>query len=159
MNTDAMEARQVCTFFLDGLLFGVDVTTVQEVMRHLDMTPVPRAPPVVSGLINLRGQIVTALDLRQRLGLPARPAHQQPMNVVIRQQDGAVSFLVDEIGDVVDVDSASFEAPPDTLDSATKALIHGVYKLETQLLLFLDAHLASRVDGSNLINGSHHGNG
>ena len=142
----ALEPRQLCTFQVDRLFFGVDVTRVQEVLRHQKMTPVPLAPPVVRGLINLRGQIVTAIDLRQRLGLSPLPDGQLPTNVIIRNDDGAVSLLVDEIGDVVDVDDVSFEAPPETLSQAAKALIKGVYKLHPQLLLLLNTDVATRAE-------------
>jgi len=141
-------AKQVCTFVLDGLLFGVDVTCVQEVIRYQEMTPVPLAPGVVGGLINLRGQIVTALDMRTRLNLPRRASNQLPMNVVVRHDEGVVSLLVDEIGDVVDVDDASLEPPPETLPANAKALISSVYKLEPQLLLLLNTKLATRVEAS-----------
>jgi purine-binding chemotaxis protein CheW len=149
-------AKQLCTFFVDGLLFGIDVTRVQEVIRYQEMTPVPLAPAVIQGLINLRGQIVTAIDLRTRLQLRQRPAGQLPVNVVARDEEGAVSLLVDEIGDVVDVDESSFEAPPETLNSAAKALIQGVYKLEPQLLLLLDTELTIRVDLRSRAEGSEH---
>ncbi|MGB7583652.1 MAG: chemotaxis protein CheW, partial [Terriglobales bacterium] len=79
-----MPALQFCTFYLDKLLFGVELKGVQEVIRSLDITQVPLAPNVVSGLINLRGQIVTAVDLRRRLELNARPPDALPMNVVVR---------------------------------------------------------------------------
>ncbi|HEY9073267.1 MAG TPA: chemotaxis protein CheW, partial [Desulfobaccales bacterium] len=91
--------KQFSTFVVDHLLFGVEVEKVQEVIRYQEMTRVPLAPPVVKGLINLRGQIVTAIDLRRRLGLRERATADLPMNVVIRHDDGAVSLLVDEIGD------------------------------------------------------------
>src|SRR3981189_1577629 len=91
---------QFCTFYLDKLLFGVELKGVQEVIRSLDMAKVPLAPAVVSGLINLRGQIVTAVDLRRRLELEPRPANLSARNVVVRSEDGAVSLLVDEMGDV-----------------------------------------------------------
>src|ERR671936_28074 len=97
------DEHKFCTFTLDGLLFGVEVLKVQEVIRYLEMTRVPLAPAVVRGLINLRGQIVTAIDLRRRLELSDRPADQQPVNVVVHTDDGAVSLLVDEIGDVLQV--------------------------------------------------------
>lgn len=132
------EAQQFCTFYLDGLFFGVDVQKVQEVIRYQEMTRVPLAPAVVSGLINLRGQIVTAIDLRRRLELPDRPKDQLPMNVVARTDDGAVSLLVDEIGDVLEVDESSFERPPETLSRVGQKLVQGVYKLKDQLLLILD---------------------
>jgi len=116
---------QFCTFYLDKLLFGVELKSVQEVIRSLDMTKVPLASDVVSGLINLRGQIVTAVDLRRRLELEPRPADTPAMNVVVRSPDGAVSLLVDEIGDVVEVNDSSFEPPPETLRGSVRAMILG----------------------------------
>ena len=92
------ERRQFCTFFLDGLRFGVDVQKVQEVVPYQEMTRVPLAPPAVRGLLNLRGQIVTGIDLRHRLDLPPRADDRLPVNVVLRGEDSPVSFLVDEIG-------------------------------------------------------------
>jgi purine-binding chemotaxis protein CheW len=129
---------QLSTFFVADLFFGVDVLLVQEVLRFQQMTHVPRAPEVIEGLINLRGQIVTAIDLRRRLGLPPRTGGQVPTNLVIRTDDGAVSLLVDEIGDVLDVDAATYERPPENLDPAAREIIHGVYKLKDRLLLVLD---------------------
>jgi purine-binding chemotaxis protein CheW len=127
------------TFFVADLFFGVDVLRVQEVLRFHQMTRVPLSPEVIEGLINLRGQIVTAIDMRRRLKLPPRPAGQAPMNMVVRTEDGAVSLLVDEIGDVLDVDSATYEQPPENLDPAASELIRGIYKLKDRLLLVLDA--------------------
>src|SRR5437762_7973738 len=121
--------RKWCTFYLDGMYFGVDVQGVQEVIRYQEMTRVPRAPSVVQGLINLRGQIVTAIDLRRRLGLADRPAEQLPMNVVVRADGGAVSLLDDKIGDVLDLDEQAFERPPETLRGPARELIQGAYKL------------------------------
>jgi len=129
---------QFCTFYLDKLLFGVELKGVQEVIRSLEMTKVPLAPEVVSGLINLRGQIVTAVDLRRRLELEPVPPDTQPMNVVVRSEDGAVSLLVDEIGDVVEVDETSFEPPPETLRGSVRTMIVGVHKLNDRLLHVLD---------------------
>ena len=133
---------QFCTFYLDKLLFGVELKGVQEVIRSLEMTKVPLAPEVVSGLINLRGQIVTAVDLRRRLELDPAPPDMQPMNVVVRSEDGAVSLLVDEIGDVVEVDETSFEPPPETLRGSVRAMIVGVHKLNDRLMLVLDIERA-----------------
>ncbi len=134
-----MEAqRQLCTFFLDGLFFGIEVDKVQEVLRCQRMTRVPLAPGDVQGLINLRGQIVTAIDLRSRLGFPARPEDQRPINVVVREGDGALSLLVDEIGDVLELEEETFEQPPETLQGGARELIRGAYKLEERLLLVLD---------------------
>src|SRR5215475_8306674 len=124
-----------CTFYVAGHFFGLDVLKVQEVIRYQELTRVPLASPVVSGLINLRGQIVTAIDLRRRLGLPSRSDQSRPMNVVVRTTDGVVSLLVDEIGDVIEVPRDRFEAPPETLFGATRLLIDGAYKLDGELLL------------------------
>ncbi len=131
-------SNRYCTFYLDGLFFGVEVETVQEVIRYQELTRVPLAPAVISGLINLRGQIVTAIDLRRRLGLSERAGDQRPMNVVVRSDDGAVSLLVDEIGDVQEVDAEAFEPVPHTLRGEVRSLIRGAYKLADRLLLTLD---------------------
>jgi purine-binding chemotaxis protein CheW len=134
--------KQFATFYLDRLLFGVEVSKVQEVIRYQEMTRVPLAPSVVTGLINLRGQIVTALDLRGRLELAERSVDRLPMNVVVRAGDEAVSLLVDEIGDVLEVEDESFESPPETLKGVARELIRGAYKLKDRLLLVLDTEKA-----------------
>jgi purine-binding chemotaxis protein CheW len=140
-----MAPQQFCTFLLDGYLFGVPVPQVQEVIRFHPMTPVPLAPPAVEGLINLRGQIVLAIDLRRRLSLAGRSAGDLPVNVVVRTTDGAVSLLVDEIGDVIEVEQSSFEASPETLRGAVRSMILGVHKLEHKLLHLLDTERACQV--------------
>jgi len=135
-------SQQFCTFFLNGLFFGVEVERVQEVIRHLSTTRVPLAPAVLGGLINLRGQIVTAVDLRRRLEMPERTEGQVSMNVVVCTDDGAVSLLVDEIGDVVEVSNNDFEPPPDTLSGVARELIRGAFKLKDKLLLLIDTERA-----------------
>lgn len=139
--------RQLCTFTLGDLSFGVDVKNVQEVIRYQAMTGVPLAPPTIRGLINLRGQIVTAIDMRARLGLPERQ-EALPMNVVVRSADGVVSLLVDEIGDVLRVEEGTFERPPETMSGTFRELVQGVYKLERQLLLLLDVEKITNVGGT-----------
>jgi purine-binding chemotaxis protein CheW len=132
------DTHQYCTFYLDGHYFGLDVINVQEIIRYQEMTRVPLAPPVVRGLINLRGQIVTAIDLRRRLELEDRSSDQLPVNVVVKTADGAVSLLVDEIGDVLEVPEKLFERSPETLTGAARELVRGAYKLPDCLLLILD---------------------
>jgi purine-binding chemotaxis protein CheW len=134
----AARGGQFATFAVDGLWFGIEVPRVQEVLRSQDITRVPRAQGAVEGLINLRGQIVTAVDMRRRLGLRPRPAGSAPMNMVVRSDDGAVSLLVDEIGDVLDVDGANYEPTLDTVTACIRNLTSGMYKLEGRLLLCLD---------------------
>ncbi len=132
------DGKQFCTFYLDGHFFGIDVQTVQEVIRYQEMTRVPLAPPVVSGLVNLRGQIVPALDLRLRLGLNPRSAGVLPLNIVVRTEESAVSFLVDEIGDVLELNDDLFEPPPETMSQTSRESLLGVYKIRERLLLILD---------------------
>jgi purine-binding chemotaxis protein CheW len=132
------KSSQFCTFYLDRLLFGVELEGVQEVIRGLEITSIPLAPKVISGLINLRGQIVTAVNLRQRLELAPRPSDVPAMNVVVCSRDGAVSLLVDEIGDVVETEESTFEMPPETLRGSIRTVILGVHKLDERLLHVLD---------------------
>ena len=133
------DEHQYCTFFLDGHYFGIDVLKVQEIICFQQMTRVPLAPPVVRGLINLRGQIVMGIDLRRRLGLQDRGNHELPVNVVVQTDDGPVSLFVDEIGDVVSVSDKQFETPPQTMRGEARELVRGAYKLPERLLLILDA--------------------
>jgi purine-binding chemotaxis protein CheW len=133
---------QLATFRLDGDLYGVEVEHVQEVLRAQQLTRVPLAPAAVAGLINLRGQVVTAIELRERLGRPPRPEGTDAVVIVVRLRGEAVSLLVDSIADVVDVDAADFESPPDTLEGQARDLIRGAYKLDGKLLLALDVQKA-----------------
>jgi len=137
---------QYATFVVEDLFFGIDVLRVQEVLRYQEMTRVPLSPVVAAGLINLRGQIVTALDMRRRLGLAPRAVTQLPMNLVVRAEEGPVSLLVDEIGDVLQLDAADFEPAPDNVTPAARELIRGVYKLQNRLLLVLDPDRTLEVD-------------
>lgn len=126
-----------CTFRLGGELLGVDVRAVQEVLQCNRFTNVPLASKLVRGLMNLRGQIVTVVDIRQRLGMPPS-ATPLELNVVLHSPDRSISMLVDAIGDVIDVDQAEFEPPPISLDDESRELILGAYKLKDELLLVLN---------------------
>lgn len=134
--------RQFATFFMNDLYFGIEVQRVQEVLRAQEMTRVPLAPAVLRGLINLRGQIVAAIDMRQRLGLAPRLTRQsgeeESMNMIVRADDGAVSLLVDEIGDVIHVAAELYEPIPETMPANLKQFVEGIYKLDGRLLLVLD---------------------
>jgi purine-binding chemotaxis protein CheW len=137
-----MSAAQLSSFSVGGHQFGVEVAAVQEVILHQPMTRVPLAPADLGGLINLRGQVIPAVDLRRRLGFPDRVAGQPPMDVILRTRDGLVSLLVDGIGDVVEVPDEAFEEPPETLHGIGRELIRGAYKLDDALLLLLDVQAA-----------------
>lgn len=127
-----------CTFHLGDLFLGIPVTRVQEVIRYQERTRVPLVSAVIHGLINLRGEIVTTVDLRHRLELAPRSDGDEPINVVVRHDDGVVSLLVDEIGDVFEVTSEDFDPLPPTLNGVYREFVRGIYKLEGRLLLILD---------------------
>ncbi|MFK7994923.1 MAG: chemotaxis protein CheW [Granulosicoccus sp.] len=127
--------QKYCTFYLDNYYFGIEVEQVQEIIRFQEITPVALAPAVVKGLINLRGQIVTAVDLRRLLELPDRDDDEDPMNIVVRTPVGAFSLLADRIGDVLELSDGSFESPPDNLSGMARELIQRAYKLDGTLLL------------------------
>ena len=130
---------QLSTFHVGKYLFGVDVSLVQEVVRLQQITPVPLAVPEIAGLINLRGEVLTAIDLRSRLGLPPAEGGREPVNVVVRVDDEPVSLLVDEIGGVLEVSQVPFEQTPSTVDERVRDLLLGAYTLPDRLLLALHA--------------------
>jgi purine-binding chemotaxis protein CheW len=136
---------QYATFVLDGHLLGVPVLQVQEVLTTQEMTRVPLSTSVVAGLINLRGQIVMAVDLRARLGFPALADGADPMNVVVQTAEGPVSLLVDRIGDVIEVHPNLFTPAPETVDARIREVTDGVYKLKDRLLLALNTEAATRI--------------
>ena len=125
---------QYCTFFVDGLLFGVEVLQVQEIMSEFVVGSVPLAPPMIAGLINHRGQIVTAIDMRKRLDLPASTIPPARM-LVVRCNEETFALLVDKIGDVVAANPKDFEAAPENVNESARELVEGAYKLTDRLLL------------------------
>ncbi|WP_229770131.1 chemotaxis protein CheW [Mobiluncus porci] len=129
---------QYVTFRLDGALYGIEVNQVTEILRGEDITNVPLSPEAITGLVNLRGQIATLIDLRKQLNLPPREDEENTMMVVVVLDGETLSLMVDSIGDVREVDESDFEAPPDTLAPELRELILGAYKLSDDLLLVLD---------------------
>lgn len=144
----------LCTFRVAGQLMGLPALRIQEVLRSRAKTPVPLAPRAVLGLVNLRGQIVTAVDLRQRLGFPPvdPPAPGVPdedapggVAVVVDTDDGLVSLMVDDFGDVSEVDADDILPPPATLTGPARRLARGVLPIDGQLVLVLDVDRAAIV--------------
>ena len=131
---------QCCTFYVNGCFFGVNVLRVREVIRYQKMTQVPLAPDTIQGLINLRGEIVTAIDLRKMVDPDKsfKPVDTDPMNVVVRVNGEVVSLLVHEIGDVITIDTAHLEEPPNTISESTRKLVDSVYKIKDKLMLVLN---------------------
>lgn len=136
-------SQRFCTFWIGELFLGIEVERIQEVLRVERSTPVPLAPPEVGGLINLRGQIVTAIDLRREFAVEVDPGQQdRAMHLILSEGTGAVSFIVDRVGDVVDVSAEAFEDPPETLKGEARRLIRGAYKLAHRLMLVVDTEYA-----------------
>jgi purine-binding chemotaxis protein CheW len=132
---------QLCTFRLDGALFAVDVHQVQVVLRDVSITRVPLAPDALRGLFPWRGLIVPAIDLRLRLerrAVEAAPGEEVSIHVVLRTDDGPASLVVDELGEVLEIDAASLERPPDNLAGAARDIVRSVALLGGELVLVLD---------------------
>ncbi|MFK7777607.1 MAG: chemotaxis protein CheW [Gimesia sp.] len=141
-SSDGMESQldyssQYVSFRVDGQLLGVPVNMVQEVLTEQVISPTPLSRPEIKGLLNLRGQIVTAVSLRKRLGLPDLE-NDNSMNVVTRIGEESFSLLVDEVGDVINVSGRSMEPVPRTLDEHWRSVTIGVFQLEEGLFVILD---------------------
>ena len=126
------------TFRLGDQWLGVPVVMIQEVIAGRRISPVPLSASEVQGFLNLRGQIVTAVDLRAVLGLPPREEGDPFMNVVVKDGDELFSLVVDEVGDVVEVGDSGVEPTPKTLDAVWKRCCQGVIRMERGLLVVLD---------------------
>lgn len=137
--------QQLVTFRTGEYLFGINVLEVQEVLKHQQMTPVPLAPAEVRGLINLRGHIVTAIDMRARLKQKATSDETQEMNLIVSLRDGAASLIVDSVGDVITLDRERYKPRPSTLKAPLSEMVTGVYELDKSLLLHLDPESACKL--------------
>lgn len=145
--TPTTATQQFVSFLIDGELLGVPVGLVQEVLTAQQIAQTPLARPEVAGLLNLRGQIVTAVNLRRRLGLADRPKDVPSMNVVVRLHGESFSLLVDDVGDVITVESTRLEPPPRTLEARWRSQVHGVIRLEHRLMVILDLGAVLSLDG------------
>jgi purine-binding chemotaxis protein CheW len=132
------EQKLFSTFIIVDRLYGIDVTRVQEVTKALPCTRVPGAPRYLKGLINLRGQIATAIDLRELFDLPSSTEEVEKMCVFCDLNGALIALIVDKIGDVMEVDSTSYEETPDTIPEKVQKLMNGVYKIPNDLLSALD---------------------
>lgn len=147
---DRPKSSQYSTFHVDGKLYGIDVMHVQEIVKALPLTVVPLAPEYVRGLINLRGQVATAIGLRELFQLE-RKSELEPMYVVCKHRDCLVSLLVDSIGDVVEVSSDSYVVTPKTISWSIRKFMGGVYQLTGQLMSVLDTdQIFNVIDGKSI---------
>ncbi len=129
------------TFYFGEHIFGLPIDEVIEINRALEITPVPKAPPYVAGVVNLRGQILTAINLAHRIGLQCDSGKGTDSlnNVIIGHREEPVSLLVERIGDVMSVPTGQIEPPPDMISGVDTRYVRQVCKLQGQLLLILDS--------------------
>jgi purine-binding chemotaxis protein CheW len=131
-------AMQFATFYLNNELFGIPILQVQEILLNQKVTPVPLAPDHVMGLIGLRGQIVTAVNLKKRVGLGEVTSVEEPYHLVVSHNGSVASLEVDSVGDVLELPSAKFEKPPESLEGIDAAFLEGVFMLEDRILGIID---------------------
>lgn len=126
------------TMTIADQLFGIPVLQVQDVLGHQRITRIPLAPPEVAGSLNLRGRIVTAIDVRLRLGLPARPKDKPVMSIVVDLRGELYSLMVDNVGEVLSLSTDDFERNPATLDPRWREVSTGIYRLNNTLMVVLE---------------------
>ncbi len=132
--------EEFVTFTIAGQLFGIPVLQIQDVLSSYRITRIPLAPPEITGSLNLRGRVVTAIDVRLRLGLPARPADANSMSIVAETGGELYSLTVDSVGEVLALPHSAYERNPPTLDTKFRAFSEGIYRLDDQLLVVLDVN-------------------
>ena len=137
-NDNKVTSNQYLTFYLAGQMFGVSVLQVNDVLRAQKTTRTPLAPPTIGGIMNLRGRIVTVIDVRRCLGQKDRAPDETSMSVVVEQNGELYSLIIDSVGDVLTLDAAHIENVPPTLDPSWVLVASGIYKLPDQLLVTLD---------------------
>jgi len=144
------ENSEFVTVTIGGQLFGIPVLSVQDVLGPQKITRVPLAPPEVAGALNLRGRIVTAIDVRRRLNLPPRPSEEAGMSVVVEHRGEPYSLMIDSVGEVLALPAAAFERNPATLNPRWREVSGGVYRLEGRLLVVLEVDRLLDFAGSAL---------
>lgn len=137
-ETDQKDTEQFVTLTIEGQLFGVPVLSVQDVLAPQKITPIPLAAEGVAGALNLRGRIVTAIDVRRRLNLPPRGKDDECMYVVVELGNELYSLMIDSVGEVLSLPVDRYEKTPATLDDRWREVCAGVYRLEEELLVVLD---------------------
>lgn len=138
-ETDATAgALQCASFYLGDALMATPIPQIEEINRHLSLTPVPHAPSYVRGVINLRGEVMTVIDLRAVLGLGPTEITPQTRNVIVTSRGEHIGLLVDRIAEVVTIEREQIERPPANVSGVDGRFFRGVYKLEGELLVILD---------------------
>ena len=148
MTNHENDIRQFVTFTIGGQLCGIPVLQVRDVLASQEITPIPLAPPAVAGSLNLRGRIVTSVDLRVRLGLPTGGVDQDRMSVVVEHHGDLYSLIIDSVGEVLEPSSEKLERTPATLDASWSGFSTGIYRLDDGLLLVLDIDSVLDIGGA-----------
>lgn len=130
--------NELLTVTIDNQIFGIPILQVQDVLKNQSVTRVPLAPPEIVGSLNLRGRIVTAIQVRERLGLPPAPADTQGVSIVVEDEGELYSLIFDRVGDVMNLSLSDFESNPSTLDPHFRDVADGIYRLQGRLLVVLD---------------------
>lgn len=141
-------AREFVTVTIADQWFGIPVLMVQDVLGPQKLTRIPLAQPEVAGALNLRGRIVTAIDVRRRLNLPPRPAEMAGMSVVIEYRGEPYSLMIDTVGEVLSLPSESFERSPATLNPRWREVSSGIYRLDGRLLVVLEVERLLQGEGA-----------
>lgn len=136
----AEQTSDFSTFEVAGQLLGIAILDVQDVLNPMKIAKIPLAGPEVAGLLNLRGRIVTAIDMRQRLGLPAFENRDNCMSIVIEKNGELYSLIVDKVGDVLSLPDSQFEQTPANLKQVWSAVSSGVYRLEKRIMVVIDVN-------------------
>ena len=132
------------TFYLGGNYFGINAAEVIELNRNLDVTPVPKSAKTVRGIMNLRGQLVPAIDMYKLLNLDAHADQSESISIILKQDGFLVALLVDDAGEILSLDQDTFESPPSNFSVISRELVLGVHKLPDKLLLILDPTLINQ---------------
>lgn len=137
-NLAVVGKQDFVTVMLDGQILGIPVLAVHDVLNAQQLTKIPKAQDWVAGVLNLRGKIVTAIDLRRRLGLPPSEDGSKSMSVVVEHNEEPYSLQIDKVGEVLSLEDQLFEKNPVTLDPRWREVSNGIYRLKDQLLPILD---------------------
>lgn len=140
---------ELSTFLVGDALCGMDILTIQEINKLIDMTAVPQAPSYVLGILNLRGQIITSIDLGKKLGLGETDMTEDPRNIIVNSKGEHIGLMVRKISDVVQANKNKFEPPPSNMGGIQGEFFTGVYKTESKLIGILDVEKVLRMDDNS----------
>lgn len=145
-NSSSKNLVELATFLVGDALCGMDILKIQEINKLIDMTTVPQAPSYVLGILNLRGQIITSIDLSKKLGLGKTNLSNDPRNIIVNSKGEHIGLLVKKISDVVQANTDRFEPPPSNMGGIQGEFFTGVYKTETKLIGILDVEKVLKME-------------